>query len=254
MYAGNFRFDVEERDKGNVEFIYFRASTDWMEDERDYHATLSAADGVSVQKVEDLVYRVTFADKSVMFELNDLSDVRPPDGTLGENETFLGPVSDESGIRFFLVFDEDLKLFHYALDETVPVGDELLPVKGLEHVVIGRRSGFAFLKDPVLNRMLLVGVLYPNVRLNNYLDGPFDQLPDNFFKGDELRQAILKARPELKDRPMDERGIAPGGESRVKIAPYLYYVDVGELAPAETCTAEKTASAVYLCLNALFGE
>jgi hypothetical protein len=252
-YAGNLRFDVEERDKGFVEFIYFKDSTDWLEDERDYHATLGAEDGVLVEKVEDLVYRVSFAGRSVVFELNDLSKVTPPAGTLSEDETFLGPVSDESGIRLFLVFNEKLKLFHYVLDETVPVADELVEAVGMSHVVIGRRTGFAFLKDPGAERKLLIGVYGPNIGVNNYLDGPFDQLPDNFLKGDELRRALLLARPDI-ERPIDRLGIAPGGQYRESISPYLHYFDVEELAPAEKCAAEQMASAVYLCLDALFDE
>jgi hypothetical protein len=252
-YAGNLRFDVGERDKGFVEFIYFKDSTDWMEDERDHHATLGPSDGVRVEKVDDLVYRVSFAGKSVTFELNDLSDVRPPANVLGKDETFLGPVADESGIRLLLVFDEALKLFHYVLDETAPVGDELVNVEELKHILIGRRTGFAFLKDPALDRKLLVGVYLPNIAVNNYLDGPFDQLPDNFLKGDELRRAILLARPDL-DTPIDRLGIAPGGETRESIAPYLEYELMEDLAPAEQCTAKAAGAAVYQCLDALVAE
>ena len=61
----------------------------------------------------------------------------------------------------------------------------------MPHVLIGRRSGFAFFKDIALHRKLLVGVYAGNIDVNNYLDGPFDQLPDNFLEGDELRPAIL---------------------------------------------------------------
>ena len=46
------------------------------------------------------------------------------------DETFLGPVFDEFGIRFFLTFNSRLKLFHFLLDETVPVADKFMPVKG----------------------------------------------------------------------------------------------------------------------------
>ena len=131
---------------------------------------------------------MSFAGTSVVFELNDLSEVKPPADALGEEEVFLGPVADEFGMRFFLVFDERLKIFHYMLDETVAVADELVAAKGLDHVLIGRRTGFAFFQDIGRVRKLLVGVYAANVDVNNYLDGPFDQLPDNFLKGDELRR------------------------------------------------------------------
>ena len=44
-YAGNFRFDVGKRDEGFVEFIYFRDTTEWEDDDRDYHARLGPAAG-----------------------------------------------------------------------------------------------------------------------------------------------------------------------------------------------------------------
>jgi len=252
-YAGNLRFDVEQRDKGFVEFIYFKDTTVWFEDDRDYYATLGNDDGVVVKKLADLVYEVSFADKRVAFELNDLSAVTPPQGALSKDETFLGPVSDESGIRFFLTFDESLKLFHYVLDETAAAGDEWLDIHDLDHISIGRRTSFALFQDPHLDRKLLVGVYDRNIALNNYLDGPFDQLPDNFLKGDVLRRAILSARPD-PDASMDRLGIAPDGETREKIAPYIEYGRIEDLAPLEKCAAETDAPGVYACLDKLFEE
>jgi hypothetical protein len=253
QYAGNFRFNVDDRDRGEMEFFYFRASTDLIRDGHTYGATLSSEDGVLVERAGDLAYRVTFAGKSVTFLLNNLASVTPPSTALGETERFLGPVADESGIRFFLVFDEDLKMFHYVLDETVPVADELLALPGWDHILIGGRTSFAFFADPALDRKLLVGVFEPNAALNNYLDGPFDQLPDNFLKGDELRRALLLAQPDL-DTSIDRLGIYPGGEFRAKIASYTEYLNVEDLAPAEKCGAEKEGKAVYLCLNDLYLE
>jgi hypothetical protein len=61
--------------------------------------------------------------KSVVFALNDLSQVKPPAAALALNDQFIGPVFDETAIRFFLVFNTKLKLFHYILDETVKPAD-----------------------------------------------------------------------------------------------------------------------------------
>ena len=36
------------------------------------------------------------------------------------------------------------------------------------------------------------------MRANNYFDGPFDQLPDNFIAGEALRDAILSVRPHSR--------------------------------------------------------
>jgi hypothetical protein len=252
-YAGNFRFDVDERDRGLVRFIYFKDSTEMSRDEHDYRATLGQEVGVLVEKVEDLVYRVTFAGRSVTFELNDLSQVTPTGDALGDGETFLGPVADESGVRFFLTFDEKLKIFHYVLDETAPASDELVDVPNLHHIQIGRRTSFAFLVDPIHKRKLLVGVFGPNSSVNNYLDGPFDQLPDNFLKGDELRRALLLEDPD-RDQTIDRLGVSPGGNFREMIAPYVEYYEVSDLAPADKCAEGADRAAIYLCLDALSSE
>lgn len=250
-YAGNFRFDVGKRDEGFVEFIYFRETTEWEDDDRDYHARLGPADGVTLKKVGDLVYELTFEERTVTFALNDLSNVRPPADALRAEEKFLGPVADESGLRFYLVFDEGLKVFHYVLDETSPVGDELIPAEGMSHILIGRRTGFAFFRDDRIGRKVLVGVYGGNIDVNNYFDGPFDQLPDNFLVGDELRQAIMAAGIVAPDTEIDGLGIYPDDDRRVALAPYLDYYTFDDLAPAQKCGQEKDEAAVNACLGAL---
>ena len=51
------------------------------------------------------------------------------------------------------------------------------------------------------------------MRANNYFDGPFDQLPDNFIEGEALREAILAVRPQLKGE-IDRFGASPDGSIR----------------------------------------
>ncbi len=247
-YAGNLRFDVGLRDRGVVAFTYFRDTTLWQSDPKDYHAMLGPEHGVTVERAAPLTYRVSFKDRSVVFQLNDLSEVRPPDGVLATGETFLGPVADESGMRFFLVFDQALKVFHYVLDESVPMRDELIAVPGLTRFRIGRRTGFAFHRDTGRNRWLLVGVHALNIDQNNYFDGPFDQLPDNFIEGDELKQALVQVNPEIADR-IDRLGISPDGERRELIAPYLEYESIEHLAEFEPCVLEGAKSPLYLCFD-----
>lgn len=247
-YAGNLRFDIEARDKGFVNFAYFKDSTGWQEDDRDYHATLGSIDGVFVEKVGNLVYRVRSDASSVIFKLNDLSKVKPPSYAVGRHETYLGPVFDESGIRFFLMFDRKLKVFHYVLDETVPVNDELITAPGLKHFLIGRRTGFAFHIDADHNRRILIGVYGPNADINNYLDGPFDQLPDNFIAGEELKKALVLAKPGIANR-IDRLGISKNGEYRELIAPYVEYDTMRDLARAEQCAISRTRLPVYLCFD-----
>ncbi len=197
-YVGNIRLAAADRDQGKVHFSFSEEPTDWNGEPADRHGALGPGEGVSVQKVAALEYRVSAGGRSVTFALNDLSRAVPPADHLAADETFLGPVFDESGIRFFFVFNTRLKVFHFLLDETEPVADELFPSPASSRIVIGKRTGFAFyLWD---KRKVLIGVHERQSRLNTSLDGPFDQLPENFIDGDALRDAIVASEPGAKGK------------------------------------------------------
>jgi hypothetical protein len=202
------------------------------------HVVLGRAQNVTVAKLSPLSYRVSYRDKSVVFDLNDLSQVKPPPGAIGTDETYLGPIFDESAIRFFLVFNKKLKIFHYILDETVEVADQFIPATTTDRILIGKRTGFAFYRDHRLDRKILIGVFEGNSRVNNYFDGPFDQLPDNFIEGEALRDAILAAEPSLKGK-IDRFGISPGGEDRYLIGPYRHYRTEEDLLVFHDCATDK---------------
>jgi hypothetical protein len=249
-YAGNIRLDAATRDEGKVNFAYYVDMNEWhlKEDNRQY-VIFGKDDGVTVEKVEPLLYRVSFGEKSVLFELNDLTAAKPPAGVLGPDEKFLGPIMDESGVRFFLVFNEKLKIFHYILDETGTLADELFPTKRAPDILIGRRTGFAFYQDSRLPRKIMIAAFEANVHVNNYFDGPFDQLPDNFIVGDELRRAIVAEAPQLKDEKMDRFGHSPDGSIRYLIGPYIFYRTEDDLYQFHACATSKKVphDDYYLC-------
>lgn len=236
-YNGNIRLDASDRDKGKVHFAYSEDLADWREETDVIHVALDATNDVRVEKVERFVYRVTFRGKSVLFELNDLTAVKPPDGMLGPDEQFVGPIFDESGLRFFLVFNNRLKLFHYILDETAGVPEQFVPAKS-GRIVLGKRTGYGFFVDDRRPRKILVGVAFSNSRVNNYFDGPFDQLPDNFIEGDTFRDMIVSVAPELKGK-IDRFGGWGDGAERFMIAPYYYYQRDSELAAFDRCASDK---------------
>jgi hypothetical protein len=245
-YAGNIRLDAANRDEGKVNFAYYLDLSEWSrKEDQSHHALLGKEDGVAVEKVGPLVYRVSYGGKSVTFELNDLAAVTPPARALGPDDKFLGPIMDESGVRFFLIFNKRLKVFHYVLDETAPVTDDLVPTKRAARILIGRRTGFAFYLDQKLPRKIMIGAFEANGRVNNYFDGPFDQLPDNFLKADELRAAILEASPELKNEKMDRLGASPDGEDRYLIGPYIFYRTEEDLYPFDVCATKRIARDDY---------
>ena len=248
-YVGNLRFDIADRDQGVVHFAYFEKYTEWRRGEDPIYKLLGKDDGVAVKKLSKLSYSVTHAGKTVRFNMVDLSGVRPPKEALGKDEQYIGPVFDESGIQFYLVFNRALKVFHYVLNEAVPVGETLFDSEVSKDIKIGLRTGFAYYVDPFVKRKILIGVHASNSRVNNYYDGPFDQLPDNFIEGNVLHDAIVAADPEMKGK-IDRLGNSPDGATRYFIGPYMHYEDEGQLAAVSECMADPrvTRADYALCL------
>lgn len=233
-YSGNIRLGVTDRDQGKLHFTYFPSFNGWRRDKIDTYKVFAANDGVSVKKLGNLVYQVSFRQRSVVFALNDLFKHKPPKALVNQDEVYIGPVFDESGIQFFLLYNKRLKLFLYILDETKPVADNLYASDISKRIFLGRRTGFAFYRDKNHDRKILIGVYGPNSNVNNYLDGPFDQLPDNFIKDDTLKNALEAAHPELKGK-INRYGFWTNGASRYLIGPYLYYTDLEQLRMFDNC-------------------
>src|SRR5262249_48603285 len=146
-YAGNIRLDASDRDEGKVNFAYYVDLAEWKDEDPITYILLDQSNGVTVEKLEPLVYRISHGNRSVVFELNDLSNVKPPPGALAGDESYIGPVFDESAMRFFLLFNRKLKVFHFVLDETIAVADQLIPIPGSDRILIGKRTGFAYYRD-----------------------------------------------------------------------------------------------------------
>jgi hypothetical protein len=249
-YAGNLRLDMMDRDEGKLHFAYFEDLQEWKEDAPLTYKAFDKSDGVTVEKTERLLYRVSYGERSVVFELNDLSKVTPPPQVVAPDEKFIGPMFDESGMRFFLMFNPKLKLFHYILDETVKIPDQFRPSVYSNRILIGVRTGFAYYLDVRMNRKILIGVFEANSRVNNAFDGPFDQLPDSFVVGDELRDAIVAVEPSLKDK-IDRVGgsLEAPGSGRYLIGPYATYRTEDQLYPIHHCATSKSvpAESYYQC-------
>lgn len=249
-YAGSIRLDTLSRDSGKVYFAYHADSAPRAEGEAEpdllsVGVILDAAHEVTVERLDRLVYRVTYGQKSVIFTLNDLSQVKPPANAIGPDDKVVGPVFDESGIRFFLVYNSRLKIFHYVLDETVAVLDDFTPSRLTNRITIGARTGYAFYRDHQLDRKILIGVLEGNRRKNNYFDGPFDQLPDNFIEGENLREIILDAVPRLKGQ-IDRLGRSLDHTWRYTIDPYLHYRREDDLYIIDMCvTGRRSQPSLY---------
>lgn len=237
-YAGNIKIDAFLRAQGKVEFSYYEDRGPWLADSNATGLALDASRGVAVEQIDPLTYKLTYRNKSVTFALNDLSKVKPPPSALAAGDQFIGPVFDDSGVRFFLVFNRNLKLFLYILDETVTPADIFVPTPvGHGRILIGKRTGFAVYRDQQHDRKILIGVFHDNVAANNYLDGPFDQMPDNFIVGDSFRDAILAIAPDLKGK-INRYGSFDDG-ARFAIAPYMEYRNPRELAVFDRCATDR---------------
>jgi hypothetical protein len=246
--AGNFRFDPRDRDKGKVYFGYYEDNADWKKDGFEQALELDGRHNVVVERAENLVYRITYRATRVLFALNDVSQIKPPPGAIGPDERLIGPVFDESAVRFFLVYNSRARVFHYILDETATMSDQPEPSRRTDRILIGKRTGFAYYRDHRLDRKILIGVFEQNVRLNNYFDGPFDQLPDNFIEGETLRQAIIESDPEVRGK-IDRLGYFQNDESRYAISPYMQYRSESDLLAVHRCATDRRvpAAAYYRC-------
>ncbi|MBX9777595.1 MAG: hypothetical protein K2Y71_24715 [Xanthobacteraceae bacterium] len=248
QYSGNIRLENERRDKGQVHFAFAPEYSEWKTEVPAVFKVLTKADGVTIEKINDLSYRVSHGAKTVVFDLNDLRHVKPPADAMSRDERFIGPIFDESGVRFLLVYNQKLKAFHYLLDETITPNESFTPSPSTDRILIGKRTGFAFYRDHKLDRKILIGVFEGNSRVNNYYDGPFDQLPDNFIEGNSLRDAILDVAPQLKGR-IDRYGSSFDGETRYMVAPYTHYATEDDLLMFHDCATSKTVPAdqYHLC-------
>ena len=249
-YAGNLRLDKLDRDTGIVHFAYFSAYTRWNEELVSKYKKLTSEDGIEIAKVDDLTYLLSLNGKEVTFHLNDLRDVKPGPDKIREDETYIGPVYDESALQFYLVYNYKLHLFHYILNDEHAPPEIFSPGRIMKDVEIGARTGFAFYNDKFMDRKILIGVYEGNSMVNNYFDGPFDQLPDNFIEGDTLRDAFVDESPELAGK-IDRFGNTNQGASRVLITPYIHYATEFDLAVFAGCAEDvgEDKDVYYACFK-----
>ena len=232
--SGNIRLDAEDRDKGLVDFAYF-AAANRPEKPADlelsqHYRQLGSANGVGVVRRGPLAYDVTYRGKTVTFRLNDVSQAPVPPASLLPEEVFVERTCDDSGYQFALLFDTKRNAFRFVLDETVRLPDVLQDLE--PGIVVGRLSGFAFYVDAPRRRKVLIAVDADNMRRNNYWDGPFDQLADNFVPA-ALQGMMEKAYPYARGR-VDRRGCFRNGDgsrsaSRLALTPFQTYNSLAEL-------------------------
>lgn len=243
---GNLRLDASDRDRGLIHMGYFEYDENGkFQDREGGEKAFSAKDGVIVKKEADFSYSISYRGKRVLFKLNDVGMAPPRKAKLAPNETFVGPVFDESGMKFFIIYIGPEKHLMYVLNEDVYVPESFTDFD--ENVSIGRRTGFAFYKDTKNSRKILIGVYGENTARNNYYDGPFDQLPDNYASQTNMGAYIEEMYPYAAGR-IDARGVFTNRtDERVAVTPYAVYTAEEELAAfVVSCGASGLSEAAFL--------
>ncbi len=228
---GNIRLPSRSRDNGVLSFGYYEfiefPST--LIEKASGSKFFTDADGVVVTAVDRFTYNVFFKGKTVVFNLHQLDQTLPPALTLASDEKFLERTYDESGYQFYLVFNETGNYFNWVLNEEDGLPDVFDDFGG--GILFGRRSGFVFWVDTEHdNRKVLAGVRRLNVQRNDYYDGPFDQLADNYVDEVQISTYIKRAFPSLDGR-IDKYGYYIDRETplRVAISAYLVYTAQSEM-------------------------
>ena len=222
---GNIRLPTGRRDRGVLSFAYFEfKETPYVTEPRVSKSKFfTDADGLFIGKVDEFTYRVRYNKKEVVFHLHELSQEPPNLFQLGEGEEFVMRTFDESGYQFFLLFNGIKNYFIWVLNEEEPLSDILVPLE--DDLLLGRKSGFAFWVDEAHDdRKVLLAIRGQSAIRNDYYDGPFDQLADNYVDVTNVSEYMIRAAPSLRDR-IDKYGYYTTRDrpSRVSISPYYVY-------------------------------
>ncbi len=229
---GNIRLAAGRREKGVLSFAYFEyKESQFVSDPRIKRSKFfTVADGLLIDEVDPFTFVVRYDGREVTFHLHELSQEQPNLFELGEDEVSVMRTFDESGYQFFLLFNERTNYLFWVLNEEEPIPDILEPLG--EDLLVGRRSGFVFLVDRAhSDRRVLAAVHGDNATVNNYYDGPFDQLADNYVEQTNVSHYLELAVPTLQGR-IDKYGYytdREGGSSRVAVSPYYVYFSVRDL-------------------------
>lgn len=246
---GNLRLDAHDRDDGILHLGYFEYDENGkFQDVDGYEKDFNRDSQVQLEKKSKFEYTVTFNNKTVLFKLNDVGMTPPKKAKLRSDEHYIGPVFDESGVQFFLVFNKTKNHFMYVLNEDNGATEKFRNLKN--GVLVGKRTGFAFYDDKANTRKVLVAINGMNVKRNNYYDGPFDQLPDNYVDQTKIKDFIELAYPEVKGKINQFGHFNENAGNRVMIASYLVYFEDNELDFVQSCRDTfKDGPEFYACIT-----
>ena len=226
---GNMRLPAGQRENGLLSFAYFQFNefTSITGRGSSNAKFFSREDGLEIGEVDRFTYIVKFGGKAVTFNLHKLSQEPPKLFPLGQNETFIQRTFDESGYQFFLLFNEVTDTIFWVLNEEDGITDIMEPFdpndEAMEDLIVGKRSGFAFWIDRQHgNRKVLMAIRRLSVTRNDYYDGPFDQLADNYADETNVAEYMQRSLPGLRGR-IDKYGYYKDRERPVRVALSNYF-------------------------------
>ena len=245
-WQGNMRLEVEFGAPDKLHFAYFVVPAPWHTEDLGKYKAFGAKDGLSIEKTAALDFKIGFRNISRQLKLNDIRKSEVPKNIMGPAQEYLGLANDESGLRFYLLFDKNVADFAYILDEQTTVAEKFVPLEGSKaDLLVGVRTGFVFKDEPTLSRKRLVGVYSENISSNNYYDGPFDQLPDGYSGKLTVKTAFEFVDKEFS-KTIDDFGNFIGREgSRVVIAPYIRWGSPSDFDSLASCEAFGATSVDY---------
>ncbi len=233
-YAGSLRLAPDSRDKGLVEFNYYESYNRWQPRDAGTEATLGAKDGVEVTKFGNFLYQVKYRDAAVTFRLHEIKMELSPGTKLFKGEEYVGSLYDESGVEFDLIFRSPQSGFMFLL-KTTKSNNEYLNDIGND-IFVGRRTGFVYYSDKAYNRLILIAANADNVFTNSYYDGPFDQLPENYYDQIKFLNYVYLVHPELKGKLTPHAAFDDG--TLFSIFPYAEYRSLSELDYVRKCDTQ----------------
>jgi hypothetical protein len=220
---GNIRLPSGRRERGVLsfgyaEFVEFPSSPGAYVSRSKY---FTDGDGVVLKQGADaFTWRVTYNKRTVTFQLHKLRQDPPNLFKLRPEEAFIERTFDESGIQFMLLFNTASNYFFWVLNEEEKVPDNFTQLD--KDIWVGQRTGFAFWLDGENPpRKVLASVRKISVTRNDYYDGPFDQLADNYVEQTKISQWMERAIPGIKGR-IDKYGYYTDVERPSRVALSVY--------------------------------
>ena len=195
-YSGSLRLSAGTRDEGILEFACYKTITSW-------HKTalsdtvikyLKKSDGLVLRKENRFAYSASFRGIKVEFLLNRINQ-DPKNIPLAADEEFVGRLLDDSGVMFALIYNRPQKVFYYILDENGEAHEPLTAIRN--NAYISARTGFVYARDDLLHRYILFAVNAQEMFDNTPYDGPFDQLPENYFAELKFWSFVFDSNPRL---------------------------------------------------------